>query len=59
MKFLAHIRIGLLHAAFHRHLKRAESAKNQRDLIKFKKYIYAAEDAWKKLVIIKNKYKIK
>jgi hypothetical protein len=28
-----------------------------RDVINFKKYIYAAEDAWRKIVILTNKIK--
>ena len=59
MKLLAHIRIGFLHAAFHRNMKQAEVARKQHDIVKFKDHIYAAENAWKKLVIVKNKYKIK
>lgn len=50
-------RIGLLHAKFHRNMKRAEIARGNQDVIKFKKYIYRAEDAWRKLVILSEKIK--
>ena len=51
------IRIAMLHAKYHRNLRRAESAKEDSDLVKFRKYVYAAEDAWRKLVILTNKNK--
>ena len=54
-KFIAHIRIGLLHAKYHKYLKLAENARKNHDIVEFKKYIYAAEDAWKQLVLIKKK----
>jgi hypothetical protein len=50
-------RIGLLHAKFHRNMKRADQARIDTDPIKFKKYIYRAEDAWRKLVILTEKLK--
>jgi len=56
MKFLDKIRIGLYHASYHRNLKNAEKQKDKQDIKKFQKYIYQAEDAWKKLVIIRKKY---
>jgi hypothetical protein len=46
------IRIGLLHAKYHRSLKKAEIARESGDIIKFKKYIYRAEDCWKKIVTL-------
>jgi hypothetical protein len=55
--FFIKIQIGLLHATYHRNMKRADSARESRDIIKFKKYIYAAEDAWRKIVILTNKIK--
>jgi hypothetical protein len=36
-------------------MKRAEVARGEKDIVKFKKYVYRAEDAWKKLVILKQK----
>jgi len=56
-KFIADIRIGVHHAAYHRNLKKAEQARLKKDLNKFQKYIYKSEDAWRKVVIIRNKYK--
>ena len=49
------LRIGWFHAAYHRNLKRADKARTAQDIVKFKKYVYAAEDAWRKLVILKEK----
>lgn len=57
-KIIANIRIGLLHATFHRNMNRAIAARKNHDIVKFKHYIYAAEDAWRKLVTIKEKYKL-
>jgi hypothetical protein len=57
LKWINNIRIGLLHAKYHRLLRRAEQARENTDLIKFKKYVYKAEDAWRKLVIIIEKQK--
>lgn len=51
------IRIGFLHAAYHRNMKRAEQARSDQDIIKFKKYVYRAEDAWKQIVILTEKIK--
>lgn len=56
-KIIVKIRIGFLHAAYHRNMKKADAARESRDIISFKKYIYAAEDAWRKLVILTNKIK--
>jgi len=36
-------------------MKRADAARELRDIINFKKYIYAAEDAWRKIVILTTK----
>ena len=55
--WLRKIRIGILHATYHRNMKRAERARKVHDIVKFKKYIYRAEDAWKKLVTITQKVK--
>jgi hypothetical protein len=38
-------------------MKRAEGARQQQDVLRFKKYIYRAEDAWKRLVILTEKIK--
>jgi hypothetical protein len=57
-KFIANIRIGMLHAKFHRNMKRAEIARKQQNIKQFKKYIYAAEDAWRTLVTIKEQNKL-
>lgn len=57
LKYFIKIRIGLLHATYHRNMKRANNARSQRDIIKFKKYVYAAEDAWRKIVMLTNKIK--
>ncbi|NBU47849.1 MAG: hypothetical protein EBS34_10505 [Flavobacteriales bacterium] len=51
------VRIGLLHAAYHRNMRKAETARSDHDILKFKKYVYAAEDAWRKLVILMEKNK--
>jgi len=56
-KYLRKIRIGLLHAKYHRTLKKAQIARKQQDIVKFKKYIYRAEDVWKQIVILTNKNK--
>lgn len=57
LKYLIKFRIGLLHASYHRNMKRADRAREEQDIIKFKKYIYAAEDAWRKIVMLTNKIK--
>jgi hypothetical protein len=53
-KLIIEFRIGLLHATYHRNMKRATNASGTRDLVAFKKHIYKAEDAWRKLVILIN-----
>jgi hypothetical protein len=57
MNWIRKIRIGFLHAKYHRNLKRANQARISRDIVKFKKYIYQAEDAWRKLVLLVEKSK--
>ena len=57
LKYFIKIRIGLLHATYHRNMKRADTARSCKDIIKFKKYVYAAEDAWRKIVMLTNKIK--
>lgn len=51
-KKLIDIRIGLLHAKYHRFMRKAILAQEDKNLVKFKKYVYRAEDAWRKLVIL-------
>jgi len=57
MKWFDKIFIALYHASYHRAMRRAIAAKDRKNLVIFKKYIYRAEDAWKKLATIQNKYK--
>lgn len=57
MKWIRTLRIGLLHATFHRNMRRAESIAVSRDIEKFRKYIYRAEDAWRKLVVLQERNK--
>ena len=51
------IRIGLLHAAYHRNMRKAETARSNQNVLQFKKHVYAAEDAWRKIVILIEKIK--
>ena len=37
MKYLDKIKIGIYHAKYHKNLKKAEQAKNKKDINKFKK----------------------
>ena len=55
MNFITNILVGIYHAKYHRNLKKAIRAKNNKNIYQFKKYIYRAEDAWKKIVTIKKK----
>ena len=55
--WLRKLRIGMLHATSHRNVKKAETARQKQDVVEFKKYIYRAEDAWRKLVILTEKSK--
>jgi hypothetical protein len=57
IKWWYKFRISLLHASYHRNMKRAEKARTELNILKFKKYIYQAEDAWRKLVILTEKTK--
>lgn len=54
-QLIKNLRIAFLHAKYHRNLKRAEQSRKKQDIISFQRYIYQAEDAWRKLVIIKHK----
>lgn len=56
-KVFAKLRIGFLHATYHRNLKKADVARNKQDILEFKKYVYRAEDAWRKIVILTQKIK--
>ena len=56
-KIIRKIRIGFLHAKYHRNMKWASKARTQQNIVQFKKYIYRAENAWRKLVILTNKNK--
>ena len=57
-KIIRIIRIGFLHATYHRNMKWASKiARTQQNIVQFKKYIYRAENAWRKLVILTNKNK--
>lgn len=38
-------------------MKRAIQAKLEKDIRKFKKHVYRAEDAWRKLVVLSDKQK--
>jgi len=50
-------RVAIYHASYHRNMKRAEQARTNRDVVKFKEYIYKAEDAWRKIVLLTEKSK--
>ena len=51
------IRISILNATYHRNMKHEERCRIKLDIFKFKKHVYAAEDAWRKLVILMQKIK--
>ena len=51
------MRIGILHARYHRNLKNADTVRKQHNIVKFKRYVYRAEDAWRKLVTLTEKLK--
>ena len=57
MNWLDKIKSAIAHASYHRALRRAEDARKRKNLKIFKRYIYRAEDAWKRLAKIQNKYK--
>ena len=56
-RFFIKLRIGILHAKYHRNLKKADKVRKQHDIVKFKRYVYRAENAWRKLVILTEKLK--
>jgi hypothetical protein len=51
--------IGWYHAKYHRNLKKAEDAQKLKDINEFKKHVYQAEDAWKRVIVLTNKNKKK
>lgn len=57
IKWIRTLRISMLHAKYHRNMKRADVSRSNIDIVSFKKYIYRAEDAWRKLVILIEKNK--
>lgn len=57
MNWWRKIRISMLHATYHRNMKRAVKARKDHDLEQFKQAIYNAEDAWRKIVVITEKLK--
>lgn len=56
-KILIRIRIGILHATYHRNMRSMEIARYEQDIVSFKRYAYQAEDAWRKIVILTEKLK--
>jgi hypothetical protein len=38
-------------------MRKAEVARSNQNVLQFKKYVYAAEDAWRKIVILIEKIK--
>ena len=48
-------RIAILHATFHRNMRRMEIARSKHDIVNFKTYAYRTEDTWKKIVILSEK----
>jgi hypothetical protein len=52
------IRIAIAHAAYHRAMRKAESARVQQNIVKFKKYIYRAETAWKRVILLTYKLRL-
>jgi len=57
MRWIRTLRIGLLHATYHRNLRKADAARIQSDIEQFKRYVYRAEDAWRKLVVLQERNK--
>ena len=56
-KTVLRFRIAILHAAYHRNMRRMEKARMIHDIVEFKTYAYRAEDAWRKIVILTEKLK--
>ncbi len=57
LKRINKFRVALLHAKYHRCIRKAEAAMADSNIQRFRKYIYRAEDAWKQIVILTNKTK--
>jgi len=57
IKLIHRIQIGFLHAAYHRCMRRADVERKARNIVEFKKYVYRAEDAWRKIVVLTEKIK--
>jgi hypothetical protein len=56
-KAVLRFQIAILHAAYHRNMRRMEKARSKHDIVEFKTYAYRAEDAWRKIVILTEKLK--
>lgn len=56
-KAFLRFRIAILHASYHRNMRRMETARSKHDIVEFKTYAYRAEDAWRKIVILTEKLK--
>ena len=57
INWIRKIRIGFLHARYHRILRKADRSRTQQNVVEFKKHIYQAEDVWRKIVILTEKMK--
>ena len=49
--------IAIHHATYHRNIRKAEAARETQNIDEFTKYVYRAEDAWRRLVILTEKNK--
>ena len=56
-KAFLRFRTAILHAAYHRNMRRMEIARGKHDIVKFKTYADRAEDAWRKIVVLTEKLK--
>ena len=59
MKLFRNILIGIYHAKYHRNMKLAITSKDKKNIKKFKKYVYRAEDTWRQVVLLTKKTKKK
>lgn len=57
INWIRKIRVGFLHARYHRILRKADQARAKQNILEFKKHIYQAEDVWRKIVILTEKMK--
>jgi hypothetical protein len=57
INWIRKIRIGFLHARYHRILRKADQARTIQNVVEFKKYIYQAEDVWRRIVVLTEKMK--